>query len=171
MNTASQDRLDKVSPRLASKIQQLSTLMFVQGAPIEVVQGLRTVAEQHALYLKGRDEHGNIVDHAKVVTNADGGHSWHNFGLAVDCAPVEQDGKINWNANHPHWKLMEEIGVSLGLTSGANWKRLKDAPHFQLTGRFPVGAPDDEIRQLYKEGGLLAIWAAVEASLPEEPAK
>jgi len=129
---------------------------------------MRTVDEQHALWLKGRHPDGTFIDpvrHAGVVTNADGGHSWHNFGLAVDCEPVEKDGSIDWNAAHPQWKLMEKTGVELGLTSGANWLRLKDAPHFQITGRFPVGAPDDEVRRLYLQGGLLAVWAAVEASL------
>jgi hypothetical protein len=173
MNIASQNTLKMVAPFLANKIYQLSTLMIADpdGVGITVSAGLRTVEEQHALFLMGRDEHGNIVDPKKIVTNADGGHSWHNFGMAVDCAPVEKDGTIDWNAKHPHWILMEQIGERLGLTSGANFKRIHDCPHFQITGRFPVGAPDDEIRQLYKEGGLLAVWAAVEASLPEEPSK
>lgn len=162
MNASSQEKLKLVFPRLADLIEQLSTRCIPEGFYIIVSQGLRTVEEQQALYDQGRTTPG------KIVTNAPGGHSWHNFGLAVDCDVVEKDGKIDWNADHPHWKTMERIGVSLGLTSGANWIRLKDAPHFQLTGRFPVGAPDDEVRELYKQGGLKAVWDAVEASLPQE---
>lgn len=162
MNASSQQRLSIVFPALAEKIYQLSTRCLQEGFAICVVQGLRTVEEQQALYEQGRN--GNP---GKIVTNAPGGHSWHNFGLAVDCAPVEPDGSIDWNAEHPQWKLMERIGVSLGLTSGANWIRIVDAPHFQLTGRFPEGAPDDEVRELYKAGGLQAVWDAVTASLPE----
>jgi D-alanyl-D-alanine carboxypeptidase len=168
MNQASQDRLKLVYPRFADKIYKLSTLMAAEDLHITVAQGLRTVDEQDELYAKGRDSEGNVVDKAKVVTNARGGNSWHNFGLAVDCYPADQAGGVDWNPQHPDWKRMEALGVSLGLTSGANWIRIVDAPHFQLTGRFPVGAPTDEVRELYKTGGLLAVWAAVEASLPAE---
>jgi peptidoglycan LD-endopeptidase CwlK len=169
MNTASQDRLKLVYPKLATKIYQLSTLMAAEELFITVAQGLRTVEEQDALFAKGRDEHGAVINKAQIVTNARGGNSYHNYGLAVDCYPVDKEsGGVDWNPSHPDWKRMESLGVSLGLTSGANWIRIVDAPHFQLTGRFPVGAPDDEVRELYKSGGLQAVWAAVEASLPEE---
>jgi peptidoglycan LD-endopeptidase CwlK len=171
VNAASQARLNLVYPRLSNKIYQLSTRYIMEGHNLTVAQGLRTVEQQHGIWLQGRNPDGSYIDpihHKGVVTNADGGHSWHNYGLAVDCDPVEKDGSIDWNPDHPQWKLMERIGVSLGLTSGANWIRIVDAPHFQLTGRFPVGAPDDEVRELYKTGGLLAVWAAVEASLPAE---
>ena len=128
--------------------------MAVQGETIAVVQGLRTVQQQDALYAQGRTTPG------KEVTNAPGGYSWHNMGLAVDCAPLEGI-VVDWDANHPAWKQMEESGVSLGLTSGANWVRLVDAPHFQITGRFPEGAPDDEVRAIFDAGGLQAVWDEV----------
>lgn len=169
MNTVSQERLKAVWPALATKIYQLSTLLAAEDIYISVVQGLRTVEEQDSLFAKGRDSDGDVVNKAQVVTNARGGHSWHNFGLAVDCAPTDQKGAIDWNPQHPHWKRMEELGVSLGLTSGANWVRLVDAPHLQITGRFPEGAPDDEVRELFNKGGLGAVWMAVELSLPKEP--
>lgn len=167
MNAISQTRLSLIYPRLAGLICQLATLMAAEDVPIMVSAGIRTEQEQDNEFAKGRDAEGNIIDKHAVVTNARGEYSWHNFGLAVDCEPVEKDNTIDWNADHPHWKLMEKIGVSLGLTSGATWVRLVDAPHFQLTGRFPVGAPTDEVRELYKQGGLLAVWAAVDASIPQ----
>jgi len=162
MTLGSQERLELVYPKLAQKIYQLSTLCVAEGFYITVTQGLRTVEQQQALYDQGRTKPG------KIVTNAQGGHSWHNFGLAVDCAVENPDSSIDWNASHPQWKTMEQIGVSLGLTSGANWVHLIDAPHFQITGRFPEGAPNDEVRALYAKGGLLAVWSEVEASLPEK---
>jgi peptidoglycan L-alanyl-D-glutamate endopeptidase CwlK len=170
MDIASQDRLKRVFPGLAQKIYQLSTLLAAQDVYITVAQGLRTVEGQDALFAKGRDAMGNIINKSQVVTNARGGHSWHNFGLAVDCYPIGKDKTIDWNQQHPQWKLMEQEGTSLGLTCGANWVRLVDAPHFQLTGRFPVGAPTDEVRELYKQGGLSAVWAEVEASFPPQGA-
>lgn len=161
MNAHSQQLLAAIYPRLADAIQKLSTRCIPEGFYITVVQGLRTVEEQQALYEQGRTKPG------KIVTNAPGGHSWHNFGLAVDCAPLIDGNVIDWNPDHPQWKTMERIGVSLGLTSGANWVRIVDAPHFQLTGPFPENAPTDTVRGLYAAGGLQAVWDVVEASLSD----
>lgn len=152
MDPHSELRLAQVIPRLSALIHQLADTLAARGITILVVQGLRTVEQQDALYARGRTTSGSIV------TNAPGGHSWHNFGCAVDCAPLALDSTVDWNASHPQWHAMESLGVSLGLTSGAAWIRLVDAPHFQLTGKYPVGAPTDEIRALYEKGGLQAVW-------------
>lgn len=163
MDPTSEARLSVIYPVLADKIRALASTLAAQGTIIIVVQGLRTTLEQDELYAQGRTMPG------KIVTNARGGYSYHNFGLAVDCAPLNPDKTIDWNAAHPAWAHMELMGsTQLGLTSGANWLRLKDAPHFQLTGRFPVGAPTDEMRELYQNGGLQAVWDAVESNPPTE---
>jgi len=167
MNSVSVARLQLVAPQLADKIVQMDRILSSEGIQIVVAQGVRTWAEQDALWQKGRNPDGSFVDpvhHAGVVTNARGGHSWHNFGLAVDCDPddpTKEGFQIDWNAEHPQWKRMEAVGVSLGLTSGANWKRLADAPHFQITGRFPEGAPTDEVRELFQASGYQAVWDQV----------
>lgn len=123
-----------------------------EGIVIRVTQSLRPWATQEALYAQGRTAPGSIV------TNAEPGFSWHNFGLAVDVAPF--DGALpDWNITHPVWQRLVSVGDSLGLLSGAEWRTFPDWPHFQLTGRFPV-TPDDEVRYLFKEGGLQAVWDA-----------
>lgn len=155
MNPHSEALLSKVNPVLAAKVRAMSAALSAQGITIIVVQGLRTVEEQDALYAQGRTTPG------KIVTNAKGGQSWHNLGCAVDCAPLNPDGTIDWNASHPAWKAMEVEGVKVGLVAGANWVRFVDAPHFQLTGKFPEGAPDTEARELFASGGLQGVWDAI----------
>jgi hypothetical protein len=124
---------------------------------IRVVQGLRSSAEQAAEWAKGRDVNGNIINESEVVTHAPPGHSWHEFGLAVDVAPFDE-GIPDWNRAHPAWGRIVAVGESLGLTAGAEWsKEHQDWPHFQLTGRFPV-SPDDEVRALFAQGGLAEVW-------------
>jgi len=60
---------------------------------------LRTFAEQDALYAKGRTEAG------KIVTNAKGGMSYHNYGLAIDIVLLkDKDGNgtfetASWETN------------------------------------------------------------------------
>lgn len=159
MDSVSEARLQEVAPLLSQKIHTLSTMLEQEGIDIRVVQALRSWSEQDALYAQGRTAPGNIV------TNCRGGHSYHNFGMAVDCVPDDPSHpgyQPDWNAAHPTWKRMETVGQSLGLDSGATWRTFPDAPHFQLTGRFPEGAPDDEVRQLFKDGGMQAIWAEAE---------
>jgi peptidoglycan L-alanyl-D-glutamate endopeptidase CwlK len=157
MNISSEAFLANINPSLADKIRQMAAVLAGRGITVIATAGVRTWAEQDTLYAQGRTTPG------KIVTNAQGGYSWHNFGCAVDCAPEVIDGQIDWNASHPQWKLMEEVGVSLGLVSGANWLRLQDAPHFQLTGRFPV-SPDDEARQIFTDQGTQEFWNEVNAT-------
>lgn len=158
MDTVSEQRLSLVFPDLATKIHQMDKELEKQKILIRVVQGLRTWEEQDGLYAQGRTKPGSIV------TNCPGGKSYHNFGLAVDCVPsvngIDQKYQPDWNSNHECWKTMESVGQDLGLVAGAFWRTFVDAPHFQLNGRFPVGAPNDEVRQLFKDGGLMAIWNA-----------
>jgi len=142
-------------PSLADKIRTLGEMLSQEGITIRVIQGLRTWAEQDALYAQGRTTPG------KIVTNAKGGESWHNLGVACDCAPMNSDQTVDWNPAHPQWKRMEELGVSLGMVSGANWLRLVDAPHFQYTSPYPMAEPNDEARQVYLTEGAEAFWATV----------
>jgi peptidoglycan L-alanyl-D-glutamate endopeptidase CwlK len=169
MDMISAARLQAVYPPLAAKIGQMVTMLEPEGIEVRVLYGLRSWQQQQALYEQGRDPkliakgpHGDVIDAAKVVTNCPGGHSWHNFGLAVDCCPSrfapDQPFNPDWNAAHPAWKRMEQAGISLGMVSGSTWRTFPDAPHFQINGRFPEGAPDDEARQLFKDGGMQAVW-------------
>jgi len=163
MDAASEARLQDVFPALAGCIRQMADMLANEGIDIRVVQALRTWAEQDALYAQGRTAPG------KIVTNCRGGQSYHNFGLAVDCAPSKngpgQPFDPDWNEQNPSWQRMVAVGQSIGLDCGATWRTFRDVPHFQLTGRFPEGEPSQEMIQLFKNGGTNAVWDAVSQSL------
>jgi peptidoglycan LD-endopeptidase CwlK len=76
------------------------------------VQGYRSIAEQNELYAQGRKKPG------KIVTNARGGYSYHNFGLAFDIAIQNDDGSLCWSVADTRWKTAGVIGKSLGLEWG-----------------------------------------------------
>jgi peptidoglycan L-alanyl-D-glutamate endopeptidase CwlK len=156
MDSISTARLQLVWPLLADKIKTMADMLETEGILIRVTQGLRSWNEQDDLYAQGRTKPG------KIVTNCKGGDSYHNYGMACDLVPSQfgkdQPYSPDWNAQHASWKRMEVVGVSLGLVSGATWRTFPDNPHFQLNGRFPVGAPDDEVKQLFKSGGMIAVW-------------
>jgi hypothetical protein len=164
MDSFSEARLQGVYPPLAAKVREMALMLAGEGIVIRVTQAFRTWAEQQSLYEQGRSTPGN------KVTNCQGGHSYHNFGLAVDCVPSEfgPDAPFvpDWNAQHPQWKRMEAVGKSLGLDCGANWRTFPDAPHFQLTGKFPEGAPTDEVRKTFHDLGISAVWDEVSKSTP-----
>ncbi len=161
MDNISETRLALVHPQLAALTRQLAAGLEQKGIVVRVVCGLRTWGEQDALYAQGRTAPGGIV------TNAPGGTSWHNYGLAVDLCPSTlgpgQPYTPDWNASHPSWKTMEADGVALGLVSGATWRSIPDAPHFQLTGNLPV-SPDAATQAAFKaagggDAGIKAVWA------------
>lgn len=156
LDAHSEERLREIHPALAAKIRTMAEMLEQEGITIRVVQGLRSWSQQLALWLKGRDARGNVVDTKKVVTRAAPGHSYHQFGLAVDLCPFENNIP-DWNANHNSWKRMIAVGESLGLTAGAEWRSFPDNPHFQLTGTLPV-SPTDEARQAFMAAGQQAVW-------------
>lgn len=150
MNAISEARLQEVHPKLAERVRSMAELLESENIEIQVTQGYRSWQEQAELYAQGRTAPGSIV------TNAEPGHSYHNFGLAVDVAPF--DGGIpDWDANHPAWKRIVAVGLSVGLVSGSEWRTFPDWPHFQMTGRLPV-SPDDSVRGTFTEGGVDAVW-------------
>lgn len=169
MDATSETRLAAINPSLAALVRHLDNLLQPEGITIRVVQGLRLWADQYALWLKGRDAAGRVVDPTAIVTHAPPGHSWHQFGLAVDVAPFD-DGIPDWNDAHPCWARMIEFGESIGLYSGSHFvgaptphfplgKPETDNPHFQLTGKFPT-SPTDEVRAIFRTGGMSAVWQA-----------
>lgn len=95
----------------------------------------RSNAEQDDLYAQGRDKPG------LVVTRARGGQSAHNYMVdgkpaskAFDVVPMIA-GKPMWNAGHPSWQILGEIGESLGLDwYGKPDAKFHELPHFQYIG-------------------------------------
>lgn len=134
----------KVEPGFASKVQQIIELAKADGFTLDVTQGLRTVEEQNTLFAKGRTRPG------KVVTNARGGQSNHNYGVAADLAFLV-NGKISWDE-----KLYQNIGRwsdAAGLAWGGNWNFV-DLPHVELKGLPSYKT----LLALYNQGGLQAVW-------------
>lgn len=92
------------------------------GIKLRVTWADRPIKDQNTLFKQGRTAPGNIV------TNARGGDSYHNYGLAIDVVEMRK-GRPNWNTN---WRAIGRIGMSHGFQWGGNWKT-PDRPHFQMT--------------------------------------
>jgi peptidoglycan L-alanyl-D-glutamate endopeptidase CwlK len=149
MDQATENRLKNVHPELARRVTLLLVNFAIKGVEMRVTQGLRTYAEQDAIFAQGRNGHKG-----KIVTNAKGGQSFHNFGIAVDLCPFV-DGKARFDDEKAFDSIGEEALI-VGLEWGGNWKKIKDRPHIQLGG-----ISIKECQALYSKGGLKAVWAEV----------
>lgn len=123
-------RLEDLHPVVKKKAEDFLHLCREKGLDVLIYETLRTVQEQDELYAKGRTKRG------KIVTNARGGLSYHNYGLAFDCVPLVE-GKAAWNRLDLFARL-GQIGKAVGLEWGGDWPRLKDYVHFQWTGGLKV---------------------------------
>lgn len=126
------ERLAGVHPVLVGRVVRLLAAMEAAGHPMCVTDGVRTTAQQVALYAKGRTAPGPIVTKADgIKTRSNHQAKPDGYGYAVDCAFVV-DGKPSWDARHP-WQTYGSVASSLGLEWGGTW-RFVDLPHVQLTG-------------------------------------
>lgn len=139
-----------LNPKFNLLIQQLLAEAEEEGLSVGVFQGYRSYEKQAKLYAKGRTAPG------KIVTKAKPGYSWHNFGLAADVVFKTKGGHWSWAEKHD-WDHLGQIGKSIGLTWGGDFKSFSDRPHFQLTN----GMTTAKARELYKIGGLEAVWEKV----------
>ncbi|EAH4447205.1 M15 family metallopeptidase [Listeria innocua] len=117
-----------VEKDLADRTRYVIKKSFAEGIYICVVNPCyRSYAEQNALYEQGRTKPGAIV------TNAKGGQSNHNYGVAVDLCLYTNDGKdVIWETNTKRWKRVVAIAKSVGFKWGGDWTGFKDYPHFEL---------------------------------------
>ena len=103
----------------------------LKTAEVRITHGLRTNKEQDDLYAIGRTVKG------KSVTNAKGGQSVHNYGLAVDiCLIIKNvvyyDLKIDSDYDGTaDWMEAVKIFKNNGFTWGGDWLKFKDNPHFE----------------------------------------
>ncbi|MDC3417126.1 M15 family metallopeptidase [Aquibacillus salsiterrae] len=102
------------------------------GINIVITDGLRSYAEQDAIYARGRTKPGNIV------TNAQAGESYHNYGLAIDFAlrvgddviwDITYDGNQNGKSD---WMEVVALAKKLGFSWGGDWQGAPDYPHLQM---------------------------------------
>ncbi len=136
MTPRDRQRLAGVHPLLKQRIEELAARMETAGHPVMVVQGLRTLKQQQALYAQGRTTKGPIVTKANGVPKAQGGTgvSDHQakadgYGWAVDLAFV---GPEPFAESHP-WALLGQHAMALGLDWGGAWTgTLVDRPHVAL---------------------------------------
>lgn len=116
---------DSILPLTYRKWSQLVNLSSQRGINIKIPKdgGFRTVERQNEIWNQGRTTPGNIV------TNAKGGESTHNFGIAIDYC---FDGPVPFpSPEDPRWKIVNDMAEELGFFSYGNTFKW-DYGHIQL---------------------------------------
>lgn len=137
----SEPRVALLHPKVRDEVKSLiekAEAGLPSNMAIRIVQGLRTIDEQNALYAQGRTKPGNIV------TNAKGGSSFHNYGLAIDFAILtDKDGNgsfedLSWDIKRDNdkdgtadWLEVVKVFEAAGWEWGGKWSSIKDYPHLQ----------------------------------------
>ena len=152
--------VSQLHPELQKKIEQLKALCQKNGITIGISECVRTVAEQDALYAKGRTTGGSIVTNCKGTSYS----SMHQWGVAFDfylVVDVDGDGKTSDDAFNDATGLFEKVGKlgqSIGLEWGGSWKSIKDKPHLQMPD---WGSTATKLRKQYgTPERFMATWNA-----------
>ena len=142
------DKLDGVHPGLVGIFTTiLQPYAVTLGHPIKAAQGLRTVAQQQAIYTQGRSTKGPGVDAkhpmGRTVTKCDGVIFPSNhqakadgFGHAIDfCFVDDPRTPVDETWDEHLWATVapkiHAKARQLGLKCGADWKS-PDRPHLEL---------------------------------------
>lgn len=116
--------LSSLNPYVATLARRFLALTKEHGLDVRITTAFRSWDEEDRLFAQGRTAPGPIV------TNARGGDSYHNWGLAFDAAPFE-NGKMSTDT--AKFEEMGRLGQEVGLKWGGTFKSIKDLPHFQYT--------------------------------------
>ena len=131
----------KLTAELIKEFREISGFCLMECKHWLTLANSEDTTEKEALYAKGRTKKGS------KATNAKGGQSIHNYGLAFDIVLMydkDGDGKfeeVSWDTKRdgdkdgiPDWLEVTQVFVAGGyqngfITNGKKW----DFPHFQKT--------------------------------------
>lgn len=125
-------KIDTLHPLIRAEVQALvnriNSDVLKGNVKMVVTQGLRTFSEQDALY-----------NQIPKVTNAKGGQSIHNYGLAFDFC-LADGGRTIWDTvkdfdgdKVPDWMEVVKVFKDAGYAWGGDFKSIVDKPHFEKT--------------------------------------
>lgn len=146
-------------PLFMQRFEAMLDDAMLQGRAYWCVELYRSYARSDTLFAQGRTAPGPIV------TNARGGQSAHNFGIAGD---LVLDGYLDRAGLQPDYRpasydLLGVLATKHGLVWGGSW-HFKDLPHVQVPG-FITADDMAPLRRAFDAGGLQAVWAYLDQHL------
>lgn len=149
--------LQLLDPQFSDNVRTVLSRTAAMGADFILLEGLRNPLKQ-AVYWKQSRNQNEIVQQIELlqskhayflayclhvvgdhkgshITNALPGASWHQYGLAVDCAWII-NSKICWDNESQMdgingYEVLSNEALNLNICSGHHWTDLKDSGHLQ----------------------------------------
>ncbi len=119
-----------LNPVLQRGVKEFLSRCNKKGLDVLVTQTLRDNEYQNYLYAQGRTEPGSIV------TNAKGGESYHNFGMAFDiCKNIKGEEYSDLD----FFDKCGAIWTEMGGVWGGNFTSYIDRPHFEFSNGITTG--------------------------------
>ena len=120
-------RWEQMDAAFVQRLLKVFQIMKEQhGYQMALLEGYRSPERQTMLAAQGPQ-----------VTNAGAWQSYHQYGLAADCA-FYKDGRLVISERDPWamrgYELYGQVAESVGLTWGGRWRML-DLGHVELRGR------------------------------------
>lgn len=137
----SENNLRTLALRAQRPAREFLARVRAAGLHARIISGTRTYAMQDALYRQGR--FGNP---GPRVTNARGGQSNHNFGIAWDIGIFTAAG--GYVTDGPPYDDAAAAGAAPELEWGGAWVSFVDKPHWQLA----TGLTLAELRTRFESG-------------------
>ncbi|MEB0262289.1 M15 family metallopeptidase [Mucilaginibacter sp. 10I4] len=148
METKSIERLQQLHPIIRDKaIDAYNEAVAATPAGVHpyIDQTYRSFEESERLYAQGRTTPGQIV------SNARGGQSFHNYGLAADFH-LQINGKDVWNVDN-NWMVVVNIFKKYGFTWGGDFTgSFKDFPHLEYRNGYKLA----QLQAKYKAKDFIA---------------
>lgn len=147
--------LDALYPPFMRKLLDVLATAREMGQDYYAISGFRSPEEQDAIYAQGRTKSG------PKVTNARGGFSAHNWGIAVDvAADVSSKPGLQPSWDVKKYAILKKAGKQHGLQVGV--PGLGDDGHIQLPLTTKLGKREralfTELTKIYASGGMQAVW-------------
>jgi peptidoglycan LD-endopeptidase CwlK len=163
----SNQRISTLYPGLQQQAEQLLKLCAEVIKPMNIVQSFRSMDDQLSIYKIGRhytEGQWLIVNSAEIRTNARPGLSFHNYGLAFDCAFSGNDPylkQIPESQRDDIWNKYGELVKKCGFRWGGDFV-LKNGAHDKPHAELSYGLSIHECLELYTQEGKLGLWKYID---------
>jgi peptidoglycan L-alanyl-D-glutamate endopeptidase CwlK len=154
-----EDRIKTSHPKVREELMKIWSEIdtTLTSGTCRAAYVIRTFEEQDGLYAQGRTK---LYDAAGkrlgIVTQAKGGQSIHNYGLAVDIVLLENGG-ASWDVatdfdhdGQSDWMEVVKIFKNYGWSWGGDWK-FTDKPHFEK----PLGYTWQQLLDKHVKGDFI----------------
>jgi peptidoglycan L-alanyl-D-glutamate endopeptidase CwlK len=139
MDEITLQRIEEAHPSIRTKLKE----QYIEANNL-LGKGARL---RFAYVYRSNELQNKLFNQRPKVTNAKGGQSIHNYGLAFDIVLLYDNDK-NGNFETASWDMIKDYDKdskadfmeivnyfkSKGWTWGGDWKSFKDAPHFEVKG-------------------------------------